>query len=273
MVAESNETDLRLFNNPSYPEDTLKVEMAEFNADSLNQSDSRRGDGRGRPKKQTETLEWSEEATEALIKLWQSKEELYNRQHPYFYVREYKDRALESIRASLEHMGFNVSKNQISGKFQSLRTYFCTQRTKKLNTRKRYSTGVMDDDFECKWRFYKSLQFLDDNMKPRDTAGKKNHHDELVSVNYDRSILDIPKQSEIHQVDPRRQLDPACQNSFELSPTSGDSTPIQFSFKNEDHLFGELVGNMVSQIPTCHRKDLLKLEIQQLIIRAKYSGE
>ena len=68
---------------------------------------------RGRPTKQYWTHEWSDHATEALIELWSEKEELYNKQHPLFYVKENKDRAVEEIRDSLRDRGFEVTCNNI----------------------------------------------------------------------------------------------------------------------------------------------------------------
>ena len=325
---------------------------------------------RGRPTKQYWTHEWSDHATEALIELWSEKEELYNKQHPLFYVKDNKDRAVEEIRDALRDRGFDVTCNNILSKFQSLRTYFCTQRTKHMAQRRASGASyhiMPDDGSECKWRFYKSLMFLDDNMKPRESHRKM----ELINNEYShppsfatsgggsneimvsrthRSVYPVhPHHHHQQQGQPQTMVEyihpqehPSPEGSGYLNNTSGSggnpqshhsnhhyengpgtspyddqhtvgsgvprdytvtssyadgsssidnkngtrsssstkhspvggssSTTIKVD-KHEDFIFGELVGNMVHQLPSGQHKDLVKLEIQQLIIKAKYASK
>lgn len=342
---------------------------------------------RGRPTKQYWTHEWSDHATEALIELWSEKEELYNKQHPLFYVKENKDRAVEEIKDSLRDRGFDVTCNNILSKFQSLRTYFCTQRTKHMAQRRAsggYHMMSQDDGNECKWRFYKSLMFLDDNMKPREShrkmelinaeycappsfatsgpgsggsteimvtrtrpgytsshhhhphhhqqpppsqtmveylhpheqpspdgylnsgnssggansisgggigggnphnqqhresgstspyddhhqqqsAGSLSSRDYTVSSSYQDSLNDIAKNG-------GSGLSKHLTSSSSSINTNNNNKPLKQD-KHEDFIFGELVGNMVHQLPSGKHKDLVKLEIQQLIIKAKYASK
>ncbi|XP_066927772.1 uncharacterized protein [Clytia hemisphaerica] len=290
---------------------------------------------RGRPTKQYWTHEWSDHATEALIELWGEKEELYNKQHPLFYVKENKDKAVEEIRDSLRERGFDVTCNNILSKFQSLRTYFCTQRTKHMATRRANGMSYLPDDgSECKWRFYKSLMFLDDNMKPRESHRKM----ELINAEYSapsftssNDLMTMRSHSypnHHHQQPPVEYINPHDQSlemngyhggstssssstnhvnkshdlSFEENqgpPSGGRDYTVTSSYqeaaasstsdkrlssstsgsygnthnKHEDYIFGELVGNMVHQLPAGKHKDLVKLEIQQLIIKAKYASK
>ena len=319
---------------------------------------------RGRPTKQYWTHEWSDHATEALIELWSEKEELYNKQHPLFYVKENKDRAVEEIRDSLRERGFDVTCNNILSKFQSLRTYFCTQRTKHMAQRRAsgatYHMMATDDGSECKWRFYKSLMFLDDNMKPRESHRKM----ELINAEYctppsfaasgaggggGNEIMVTrsrpgytshhhhphhhhqpppPSQTMVEYLHPHEQPSPdgylnsgnssgganSSGNPHNPHHESGSASPyddrhqqigplssrdytVSSSYqdgsndtakngggkhsksttakqdKHEDFIFGELVGNMVHQLPSGKHKDLVKLEIQQLIIKAKYASK
>ncbi|XP_002167661.3 uncharacterized protein LOC100204765 [Hydra vulgaris] len=244
---------------------------------------------RGRPKKANESMEWNDEASEALIHLWQSKEELYNRQHPYFYVKEAKEKAIESIRLSLEKMGFKISASQIFSKFQSLRTYFCSQRTKIASARK---NGVCDEEYlESKWRFYKSLQFLDDNMKQRETyatrpkfsdssypydgLGPNGTFSRSMVVNelfqdngkydYRDDKYDYQEEKELHR---SGSSTPPTRSIIKIEPRTDYNDLV----RDEDQSFGELIATMMRQIRCGQQKDLLKLEIQQLIIKAKYAN-
>lgn len=236
--------------------------------------------GRGRPKKHMESIEWSDAATETLIELWQTKEELFCRNHPYFYAKDYKDKAIEAIRSQMEARGYHTTTNQILGKIQSLRTYFCSQRAKFQQMKK--VGHLTEDDSECRWRFYKSLQFLDENMKPRENikrerlsnsdAGYMNNSFLPPSMNYPSSVTYEMKQyndgvMHHNNISPP----PALQNLNEESQKVLKNDLVSNSNKNyEDKLFGELVSNMISQLPPGQHKDLLKLEIQQLIIKSKY---
>lgn len=299
--------------------------------------------GRGRPKKQNESHEWSDEATEALIYLWNQKEELFQKQHPYFYIREHKERAVESIRQSLAEQGHIVTCNQVLSKFQSLRTYFCSQRNKILASKKFGSSN--EEEVESKWRFYKNLTFLDENMKPRETNATRKYaatrciggsdgdmdyphnasmtfvnpttslddgihfHPDTVVMNHPShnnnysqnsmvvvgshhdTISDYRKSPELMMTDRiHGAAGPAAAGLIEHQPHHLRSSPLSQLHqngngscnsngsansnggKNEDNLFGELVGNMLLQIPSSKSKDLLKLEIQQLIIKTKYDG-
>jgi len=297
---------------------------------------------RGRPQKQYWTHEWSDRATEALIEMWSEKEELYNKQHPMFYVKESKDRAVDEIRDRLREKGYDVTSNNILSKFQSLRTYFCTQRTKHMTTRRPGGAsfmGVDGDTGECKWRFYKSLMFLDDNMKPREshrkmelinaefigsappsftsspsdliTRARGNYHShssvsEYIhhspegngyhntnSNHHDGGPFDDPPMNASSRDfmigsitsslgDPNLgsvKLEPKFTTStsnqlplFTSSSASLSSPNVQHHNKHEDFIFGELVGNMIHQLPEGQHKDMVKLEIQQLIIKAKYTS-
>ena len=142
--------------------ETVKVEMDTLDDTIIGGSTPK--NGRGRPKKHNDCHEWSDEATEALIHLWNQKEELYQKQHPYFYIREHKDKAVDSIRQSLEKQGYIVTCHQILSKFQSLRTYFCSQRNKLSQSKRNALALGHEDDIESKWRFYKYLMFLDENL-------------------------------------------------------------------------------------------------------------
>ena len=246
---------------------------------------------RGRPKKANESMEWNDEASEALIHLWQSKEELYNRQHPYFYVKEAKEKAIEAIRLSLEKMGFKISANQIFSKFQSLRTYFCSQRTKIASARK---NGIFDEEYlESKWRFYKSLQFLDDNMKQRETyATRPKFNDSSYPYdglgtpgNFSRSMVVNEHLQDSCKYDYRDDKYDYQEEKELQRSGSGSNTPPSRSIikieprtdynelvRDEDQSFGDLVASMMRQIRCGQQKDLLKLEIQQLIIKAKYAN-
>lgn len=268
---------------------------------------------RGRPQKQHWTHEWNDKATEALIELWSSKEELYNKQHPEFYVKESKDRAVGEIKHSLNQRGFNVTESNILSKFQSLRTYFCTQRTKFASTKKtnsRYSIGCAGaEEGESKWRFYKSLMFLDDNMKQRDGSQRKQseykcEYDGMAPPSFSlRSMVNIEQPfrdydptpdflndaHDLNGIHNNNSIDSSVSDHTRLidhnniSPstgaTGGNNTGVSMTpdmnsakQKNEDLLFGELVGNMIHQLPAGQHKDMIKLEIQQLIIKAKYAS-
>lgn len=247
-----------------FDEPILKVEYFEEQDNVL-----KRKNTRGRPKKQIETLEWSDEATETLIELWKTKGELFSKQHPHFYVRDMKDKAVEYIKDELSKRGYNVTSNQILSKFQSLRTYFCSQRTKMSASKK---NGY--DDAECKWRFFKGLQFLDDNMKPRETNTiKRESQVSSPTSPYSRSMVvneDVSASNE-YQNGCQPYFDHMKEERRVKTERESEEAKLLAECRNEDQLFGELVGNMIHQLPSGQNKDILKLEIQQMIIKTKYS--
>ena len=55
-----------------------------------------------------------------------------------------------------------------------------------------------------------------------------------------------------------------------MASSSSSSSSPRNSRHHEDLIFGELVGNMMTHIPSGETKDYLKLEIQQLIVKHKY---
>jgi len=274
-------------------DDTVKVEM-NLEEDSTDKPPAPRVGGRGRPMKQGDSHVWTDEATDALIYAWSQKEELFQKQHPLFYVTEAKDRAVEWIRQYLLEHGHNATTNQITSKFQSLRTYFCSQRNKLLNLR-RQGAG---DNVESKWRFYKDLMFLDQNMKPREKVANKIHQQMVRDIahenesregadnfsgdgngheNYSENsmvVVGTPHHgyvtSRIHDhITNGRSLQSTPKM---MAPTSqAVSRVAENSRQHEDLIFGELVGNMMTHIPASQGKDYLKLEIQQLIVKHKYS--
>jgi len=222
-----------------------------------------------------------------------------------FYVPESKDRAVEWIRQYMEQRGFNITTNQILSKFQSLRTYFCSQRNKLINLRK----NGAGEDVESKWRFYKDLMFLDQNMKQREkpyqrmlTPRDPNSHDNDTrdSVENFPSVVNNDQESysdnSMINIGSHSQSSP---NNAEIVPTPGftnlhvvstndrilptlTSAPnakstifrqTEHSRRHEDMIFGQLVGNMMTHIPSSQGKDYLKLEIQQLIIKQKYHAQ
>ena len=147
----------------------------------------KRKDTRGRPKKDTsDKFHWSDEATEPLIDLWKNKPVLFQPTHADYHKRDKKERAPADIKDALVETGIDVDVSDLHSKMTSLKSYYCQQHgTTKAS---QHLTGQGTENvFVSRWKFYKSLNFLNDTLTPRNTVSTRK------SDTLQNSLLQTPK--------------------------------------------------------------------------------
>jgi len=212
---------------------------------------------RGRPKKiQEEARKWSDEETFVFIELWSSHDILFNPRNPRYHIRDENAKALEAVRTELHNKGIDVSVKQIQNKFLSLKSYFSRERGK-INASRKSGAGA-DEVYDCKWKFFKQLSFLDEHMAPRhhvsNILGTPGRSDNAVTS--DRSTLKSERLAK------NRRLD----KTEKLMETAIPTVPQ----KDDDDVFSEMISRML-KVKNNQCKDFLKLNIQQLILQATYN--
>ena len=65
------------------------------------------------------------------------------------------------------HYIFSYSENEVKAKINILRTYYSKELAKEKNSKK---SGASGDIYESKWPHFKSLSFIRDTVKPRNTT-------------------------------------------------------------------------------------------------------
>lgn len=239
---------------------------------------------------------WRENMVEVLISFWESEELLYNVNHPDYHNKDKRKDAVERISVRLGEYGFNPSPsgNAITEKINSLRIYYVAQKNKLEHSRMSGASEV--DSFKVKWKYFESLQFLNDNVTPRyNHYNLKRRHgpNEAEYIDY-TTKQEIPysfceprlyardynsrRISEPSRGEPPIESPP---NSYEInvsSPSDNSNSEQQAAppvvavppIKSADMLFAEMVGKLLQNIPNGAAKDMLKIDIQKMIFQTQY---
>lgn len=221
---------------------------------------------RGRPKKiQEEARKWSDEETFVFIELWSSHDILFNPRNPRYHIRDENAKALEAVRTELHNKGMDVSVKQIQNKFLSLKSYFSRERGK-INASRKSGAGA-DEVYDCKWKFFKQLSFLDEHMAPRhhvsNILGTPGRSDNAVTS--DRSTLKSERLAKNRRLDKTEKLMETAVEYLK-QPQPIPTVPQ----KDDDDVFSEMISRML-KVKNNQCKDFLKLNIQQLILQATYN--
>ena len=245
-----------------------QIRNEELNQTTYAPPQQQQGKKRGRPNKQADpTFNWSDEATASLIELWHNHEVLFNSRHPAYHIRDEKSKALEIVKESLAELDVVVSVKDITNKFQSLRTYFCKERGKLVASK---SSGAgADQVYTTKWRFYDSLLFLDDNMTPRGTVSSLNHSwQEHSSSPYNAVNTPSAKSQKLSSNRQIERTEKLMETAVEFLKTPTPTPPC--NARDDDDAFADLVGRMMRKIPDGERKDMLRIDIQTMIIQVTH---
>ena len=108
---------------------------------------------------------------------------LFNVKSPLYYDKTARHKSLENLKNKLEDLGSVVCVKEISDKMTALRTYYTAERRKVENSKKS-GTGT-SDIYVSRWRRFKSLEFLNDSITPRQT--ESNFGDSVNSASSDCS--------------------------------------------------------------------------------------
>ena len=172
-------------------------------------------------------------------------------------------------------------------KMACLRTYFGKEYGKEKAS-KTSGTGTKQV-YTSKWPFFASLQFLRDNITPRKTSNipetssvigvkdainidspeenagasvcndKENMTPELDSGNCVFNVSNAPSQKSKRKLQMMKEdeLMTACLQELKKPRESSDA----------DTIFGKYIANQLSKIPEGYAKEMLKLELQQSIMK------
>ena len=250
---------------------------------------------RTEPKKKRK--EWDDEEIMLLIEAWKNEEVLYNIKHPFYYLKEAKSKAIVNIKRKLEAQNITVSIKTIIEKITNLRNYFGAQM--RMVDASRKSGAGPGETYKSKWKFFRHLTFLRENLTHRTTKGylaenALESHAATAESSRDLPIVvvttsnkEIPRKDEVVIKDTQcaKETSHKCKRKRLDSPIHITTAPpktipvesrqnIQITnqslSKNKDELYTDLIANMLHEIPECPEKDLLKLEIQHNIIQLKH---
>eukprot|EP00794_Sanderia_malayensis_P004987 gene4987-5645_t len=228
-------------------------------------------------KKATLKFEWPDHLVEALINEWQQQDILYDVSHPQYHMKDKRRIAIQRIITVFEIQEVSPlpSYGEINKKMNSLRTYFVAEKNKANQSR--VSGAGANEVYKSRWQFYESLQFLADNVLPRRTESN------LTKRNADTPIEE--EENEIYAYPVNNK--PSAKSAKKTEALKTDQLletaitalrqptvkPSDNSERTADKIFGEMVWKMLQEIPDCYAKDIVKMDIQRLLIQAKHSRQ
>ena len=115
--------------------------------------------------------------------------------------------------------------------------------------------------------------FLRDNVTPRRTYSNIDEGDELLSTNYLSGRSRGKKSAEEPSLSGSDSFLATATNALNNIATARANPPPAppSSLKTMDEHFGETVGKLMSEIPDGINKDMLRLNIQKMIVEMKHN--
>ena len=220
--------------------------------------------------------EWSHEEIVKLIELWSNEECLYNIKIDEYHDKDKRILALKRIKDALEVEGIIVSTRYIASKMHSLRVYFSATRNKM-----RHKHGSDTEEVpKVKWPYFEKLMFLNDNVrrKPVFNNNRTDSNDDEVSIetpsptssNTTENVL-IPSHSKRKSLNDKEFE--VCDNN-ELRQSSKKYIKAEKEYeKTTDDLFCEILSKQLKSMDDGAKKEVLKLEIQYLFVKAQYKDD
>ena len=224
---------------------------------------------------------WEDGMVHFLINAWKQLSVLYNTADPNYSNKDKKSSALNHIIAAMNEEGSFAKipdKTEINDKMSNLRVYYNVQK-RKVDASKGTGSGA-SDVYKSQWKFYDELDFLRSMVTPRATLS--NLDDETTF----REVQRVQKENRRKSDSPNPALDAMKESTYVLKtlqqkenipPAGRDSiTPIQpvqppaLQPKSLNEHFGETVAKLMDEIDDPMTRDRLKIEIQNLIFKAKY---
>lgn len=221
---------------------------------------------------------WTEPDIRQLIKKWSSHDALYDSKNPLYYPKEEREKIIAQMQQELNNEGLNYTFKQVQEKMSNLRTYYGSQRRLVEINKDRNS----NDKFVSKWKYFNELSFLYDHVTPR-------YSDESSSSSIAKNQAHAKEQSR-KSPKPQRICEPEyprespysieVNDTFQKGYNSVESVlPVPVSvqshrssvYQTQDEIFGTLITRMISDIPDCQEKALLKLELQHKIVTFQYN--
>ena len=218
---------------------------------------------RGRPKKAKDMKDWEDNEIEFLVELWSQYENLFNTKHKNYFNRDIRQKSLENIKLKLEEQNITATEKQISEKLTNLKNYYGGQK-RLIDSRKANSTGFRQV-YRSNWKFFSSLTFLQNAFTPRGTYCNGSESPAVDTV--------CPPSSKSARKSEAAKRDTEAQVTELLAESNEKEETIQIGQKclsNQDRIFCDLIYAILQDIPDSEDKDLMKLNIQQILIKKKH---
>ncbi|XP_035234001.1 uncharacterized protein LOC118205825 [Stegodyphus dumicola] len=233
-----------------------------------------------------------------LIEEVKKKPYLWDIKHPYYTKKTLKKVGYEEIAENMkerwpEYAG-KFQYDLMLAKFKNLRSQYRRERKRMLT----FKSGSGGQGFVPKWEHFQRLSFLDDGTMAEDSCSNLDNsfssniiHDEVkeeeecteqpspaISQNFifSESLLDVsePSPSPSTSTKPAERKKGKREDSdiqdF-LSTASAALLKVQETENNTEVLFGKYVASSLLDISNLWKRELLKMKIQKLIFKAKFS--
>ena len=152
----------------------------------------------------------------------------------------------------------------------SLKNHFSSEKRKVEASSKTFGSGT-SDVYNPKWQFYRLLLFLKDNFTPRPTETNLKRNFSSRNTEEVRSPP-IKRDTRIEAIsrvaDSMADMAQTLRQKRHVAAVTREQEKAE---KSEDEIFGEIVTKMIAGIPESEGKYLLKLQIQQDIVKTRYS--
>jgi len=233
---------------------------------------------RGRPTKSGDARYWSDDEIEVLIEIWSTFENLYNTKSNKYFNRDIRQKSLETIKNQLEAQNIYANQKQIGDKLTNLKNYYGSQ---KRIADASITSGA--ETVQSNWKFFSALNFLRNSYTPRTRTARNS--DELYKTTNPTSSC-LPSKMEKPQIDSAdtciavagyklQKLTEAKTSSKPIEPVPKPielvAKPIEPVPKDDDRVYSDLIYGMLRNLPECEQKDMMKLNIQQILVTTKYS--
>ena len=152
----------------------------------------------------------------------------------------------------------------------SLKNHFSSENRKVEASSKKSGSGV-SDVYNPKWQFYRHLFFLKDNFTPRPTETNLKRSFSSRNTEEVRSPP-IKRDTRIKAIsrvgDSMANMAQSIHRKRGVAPVTTEQEKTE---KSEDEIFGGNDNKKIAGIPESEEKYLLKLQIQQDIVKTRYS--
>ena len=152
-----------------------------------------------------------------------------------------------------------------------LRCYLFSSEKRKVEASSKKSGSGTSDIYNPKWQFYRHLLFLKDKFSPRPTETnlKRNFTGRNIEEVRSPPIKRDTRIEAISRVaDSMPDMAQTNRQKRDVAPVTREQEKTE---KSEDEIFGEMIAKMIAGIQSQKEKYLLKLRIQQDIVKTRYS--
>ena len=253
-----------------YPENEIPAHRETSNIEYNVPSKKSKTNSRSRKHKR----KWTDDETCALIHIWVNYELLYNSKNNFYYNKPERSKAILKMKQQLAEQQIYFECPEILEKMTNLRNYYSAQ--KRLETSSEKNGAAAAEVFVSKWKFFSQLDFLANNLIPRNTSSKVSSSISANSSENSTYTVDsdfnerLPNNAEVLHVRASKEVMGKTMQTLDqiqLQKSASSEPPA----KSEDDLFCELLGKILNNIPECPEKDIAKIEIQQKLISLKHS--